>query len=33
MISPIDEKKFFEDFCEDYNMAILPHKKFYDLKV
>ena len=29
----MDEKKKFEDYMEDYNLAILPHKKYYDLKV
>ena len=26
-----EEKELFRTFCEDFNTATLPHKKYYDL--
>ena len=26
-----EEKEMFRTFCEDFNTATLPHKKYYDL--
>mmetsp|Transcript_56140 Transcript_56140/g.177888 ORF Transcript_56140/g.177888 Transcript_56140/m.177888 type:complete len:160 (-) Transcript_56140:51-530(-) len=27
-----EEKEMFSEFCEDYNTATLPHKKYYDME-
>lgn len=31
-ITHISEKKYFEEFMEDYNTATMPSKKYYDIK-
>jgi len=31
-ISHIQEKKYFEEYVEDYNTATLASKKYYDLR-
>ena len=31
-ISHVQEKKFFEDYAEDYNTSTLPSKKYYDIR-
>lgn len=30
-ITPVEEKKLFEDFSEDFNTCSFPSKKYYDL--
>lgn len=32
-LKQLDEKKYFDEFCEDYNTVTFPHKKYYNLKV
>jgi hypothetical protein len=31
-ISHVQEKKYFEDYAEDFNTSTLPSKKYYDIR-
>ena len=31
LLPKIEEKELFRTFCEDFNTATLPHKKYYNL--
>lgn len=32
LLPKTEEKELFRTFCEDYNTATLPHKKYYNLQ-